>query len=181
MRKLRWLVMFLVLFLAAGCAGKVALTPNRAVPFSQDLAESASRKLAQVERSRGDFSLVLTEAEATSLLRSYAAEKPEDTPVQDPTIWFEPGRIIAAGKLVNVVPGSFDFVVVMEVEGSATPLKLRFRTIKVGKLSLPDAVLGLLSRTATETLAETETWLRINRIEIKRGVLEVQGRFVSKE
>jgi len=175
-----FLLLAILSLLLSGCKGSKApdVIPQRPVETSAELAEQARKKLRAIE-AKGPFSLTLTEGEVTSLLISYIEEELRESPLREPAIWFEDGQIIARGKIVNVVPTTLEFVIVLSPYVENGLPQIKFDYVQVSGWKLPGIVLRFISRSANETLAEAKLKVYVEEIKVDQGSITVSGRFTD--
>lgn len=174
------LLLALLALLASGCrgTGSSPVLPSRPVETSDELAEQARQKLEAI-RAGGSFSLTFTEGEATSLLISFIEERLKESPLQEPVIWFEKDRIIARGKVVNVMPITLEFVVVLSPYLKDGLPQIKFNYLEINGWQAPRALLRLLSRSANETLAEAGPKVHLKELSVQEGSITLSGRFTE--
>ncbi|HDN80622.1 MAG TPA: hypothetical protein ENG33_09185 [Chloroflexi bacterium] len=177
-KAIRFLALSLIILLLAGCraSGISDAVPPRPVEVSPELADQAWDKLKSIE-AKGEFSLTLTEGEVTSLLVSSLEEKVRENPLQKPSIWFENGRVIITGKIVNVVPLTLDFLVVFSPYVEEGLPQLKFNRLWINGWDVPGFMLKFLSRSANDTIAEIKLKAEVTEITVEQGSISIKGYF----
>lgn len=151
--------------------------PSRPIEISRELAEKAWDKIYRAQQQT-TFSLTFTESELTSLLVFTLKEKFKDQPLREPRIWIESDRVIFATTLVDLVPTSLNLVVEFRLYADNGAVKVQFLKMLVNKRPLPAVTLRMLSRIASETLAEAKLMVYVDEIRLERGVLLIRGRII---
>jgi len=151
------------------------------LPCQPTVSEAAADRLEEKTRpiveEKGPemFTLQTTGDEVTSFLVRILEEHSGESPVEDPRVCFTPGQVHVAGRFINVLPFEFEGVIVVAPHLADGRLEIEIVRASAGSTPLPGALLGTVSRTINETLAESEPGIRLNVIEIGEGQITVSG------
>jgi uncharacterized protein YpmS len=121
------------------------------------------------------FELSITDSEISSLVSSKLAQYGSESPVQDPIIWFTRGKIHATGHLVNVLPVEANFYLVAQASVEDGRVVTVIERISAGSVPIPESVLGMLSRSASETIDELQLGITITGLQMLEGEVIIRG------
>lgn len=170
----------IVLMLACGPGGPGSgddALPGGPVEISSEAAESLETKLKEAlqDNPSDSFVLHLTDEEVTS----YAATKwtvEEGSPVTDPQIRFTQGKVFIAGTLTGVCPFRVRVTSVASAQIVNDQLQMKIEEVHLGPLPIPESLLGSVSQSLNETLADAQLDIKITEVQILEGELIVVGK-----
>lgn len=158
---------------AGGLFSNEVDTPERQVAASAEAAAEADRVLVD---SAGSGTIRMTEAQFTSFLARQLAEEGAESPIDDLTVWFEPGELILAGTPSDAnLP--VDGKLIMRGKLSADDGQVHFsiEEASAGGIRLPSAVIGILNDQIESALSVSAlNRARIRTIRIEQGVIEIE-------
>jgi len=177
----RWLPLLLLLLPLLACGRSHGSGHRWTLPchptVSQAAADRLRERLQPLIRAEGpsEFTLQATADEVTSLVVDILEEHPGETFVEEPRICFAPGRVYIAARLTRVSPFTVEAMVAAEPRLRERRLDIQIVQASVESASLPDALLRALSRTATESLAESLANVHFSEIEVGEGQITISG------
>ncbi|GEM_PF-4227886 len=153
--------------------GKVDL-PDRQVEVSEQAAQEAKEI---IDRAKEGGSIRLTESQFTSFLVEGMRNKAgEDLPLQDLTVWFEPGQVIVRAQVSGEdLPTSGEMIMVGNLSVQDGKLQFSLDKASVNGVSVPKPVLGVFNTVLNEALAETDiSKTRIKSISLEPAVIVIE-------
>lgn len=155
---------------------KTLPTPAHEVIVSTEAAGQLESRLEQIAGSAPgqSFILSMTDAEVTSLLSAELAQY-DESPIQNPVIWFTHGRAHGTGRLVNVVPVATDFYLVAQGTVLQGKIVVDILEMSAGALPLPQTVLETVSSVINETVEEMQLGVTVTSLEILDGEVRIRG------
>jgi hypothetical protein len=149
-------------------------------PVSNDLGYQLRERLNQTKAQQGAFAVEISDQELTSyvvmLLRSGAGE----FPARDMQIEFGDGYVDAWATFVEVAPTDVPTYVRARLEAQEGHLVLRLDKAHAYTVRIPGAMREMLGQILSETLAELQQGLEIDRVEIRSGRMTLSGRVTGK-
>lgn len=154
---------------AAGCGA-----PPQ-VPYSEELAQSLDQRLLPYLQGRtGRFVLQTTSQELTSWI-AYSAARWPGIPIRDAVVWFSPQRVHFSGVITRVLLFSFSVQIHARAWLDGETLQVSVEEACVGRVALPHWAKDLASDVITETIVDTDPYIRLDSLEIADGSLRASG------
>lgn len=178
---LRLSIAFALLILACAPCGLLssqAPTPSRPLATSPAAAQRLEAKIKGAwEEEKGEFTIHLTDEEATSYLAFKLEEAGGEAPVKDIRVWFTAGKIHVTGDLSNLLPLQTQATVVASAEVVNGQIQVTVEKALAGSIPIPAPLLNRLSQTVSETLQEATSRLplHITGVEIEEGEMVITG------
>jgi hypothetical protein len=176
----RLLVAILVLF-SLGCGPCNLLSANVPTPPHPIAVstEAAAQLESRIQQNLGgepgqQFIMRMTDTEVTSLVATKLAQY-DESPVEDPQIWFTKGKIYGTGRLVNVLPLQTAFYVVAMARIEDGRVIVSIEESSAGALPIPARVLNTISQSINETVDELQLEITVTAFEILEGEIIVKG------
>lgn len=171
-------IAFLVLACApCGLLSGQPSTPSRPIATSTAAAQRLETQLGEaLAEDKGEFTLRLTNEEATSYLALKLEEAGGEAPISDLRVWFTPGKIHITGDFSGLVPIQAYVAIVASAEILDGELQITIEKASAGSIPLPAAVLTSLSQTINETFQESQIGFQIIDVEIGEGEMIITGR-----
>ncbi|MBX3053453.1 MAG: hypothetical protein KF753_18400 [Caldilineaceae bacterium] len=177
-KRLSLLFIALLVFVMAGCSAlgfgskSGVSTPERTVAVSAESATEAQRLIAEARTSN---QLRLTEAQFTSLLAEQLAAGGADSPVENLTVWFEPGEVVMRGQMKEgVLPVSGELILSGELAANDGELEIAVKEAKMAGVKVPGPLIGTLNATLNAALAQADVArARIKTISLTTGVIDI--------
>jgi len=155
-----------------GGSGDVDL-PDRQVEVSDQAAQEAKEIIA---RAKNGGSIRLTESQFTSFLVKEMEKAGEDLPLQDLTIWFEPGQVIVRAQVSGEdLPASGEMIMVGKLSVEDGKLQFSLDHASVNGVGVPKPVLSVFNTVLNEALAETDiSKTRVKSISLEPAVIVIE-------
>jgi hypothetical protein len=186
MRKIILKSLYLIISVAAvslACQLNVGgpTSQGTVIPVSEDAAEEVQNTIQSVIdlASSGDaVTFGLSEGQATSLL-SLELQKQDNPILSDPQVYFEDGFTEIYGQAENgFLAGNLHLSLEVAVDPEGNPA-FNISEANFGPLPLPEGLLegvsGLLDEAFTGRLGPLATGIRIEKISIDNGWMEISG------
>jgi NADPH-dependent ferric siderophore reductase len=167
------LAILCVTVLLAGCARHRATIPpqppTRAVVGDEAAASALAGRIAALEGVRGPFVLSASEEEVTAL----AAQNLVGAPVRDLTIWLGAEGVDAQASIDAA--GTHTVYAHVTVACEAGTVRIGLSRIALEGHALPRWILASAEKAANAALADLQTTLHVDRIDLSEGGVVVYG------
>jgi hypothetical protein len=149
-------------------------------PVSRDLAHQMRERLNQTKAQGGAFAVKVSDRELTSyvvmLLQSGAGE----FPARDMQIRFNDGYVEIWATFVEVAPSDVPVYVKARVQAVDGHLDIQLEKAHTYSIAVPGAMREMLAQILSETLAELQQGLEIQRVEVSPGRMLLSGQVTGK-
>lgn len=133
-------------------------------------------RLNEVKAKGGAFAVEISDQELTSyivlLLQSGAGE----FPARDMQIQFSENQVDVWATFIEIAPTDVPAFARAQVEAQSGHLVIRLEKVHLSLVSIPGAMREMLSQILSETLAELQQGLEIDRVELNPGSMRLSGR-----
>ena len=148
-------------------------TPTREVAVSQEAAQEAQEIVAE---AAAGGPLRMNEAQFTSLIAAQLAQSGQESPLQEITVWFDPGVVVIQGQLqegvVPLVSGQLVMSGQLAVENDNVIFNIQ--EASVAGVNLPGAGVNLLNDQINRSLSQTNLGSRVRSITINEGEIVIE-------
>jgi hypothetical protein len=185
-RRLSWaaatmLVAAIVLWQAASCCRLGGATPPPVTPMatSEELAQQLRDRINQVTSHRGTFSVEITDQELTSYVVGRLQSGPGDFPARDMQIRFREGYVEIWATFIDIAPTELPVYIRATVQAVDGQLVFQITQASAARFSVPGAVRETISQILSETLAEMNTGLQVERVAVEPGRVLLSGQVIG--
>ena len=170
-------VLIALLFLASCCCcfGGAEAPPLTPAPTSKELADALRERVSQTKAAPGPFTMTVTDQELTSYIVALLNSGAGEFPARDMQIQFGDGYAEIWATFVDIAPTDIPVYVRAEIEAQQGQLVFYIVEASGGPFPLPGAMRELVSQSLSESLAELELGLRVERVEIEPGQMTLSG------
>jgi hypothetical protein len=177
-RALAALVSVIVLVQASSCCCLLggAVTPEM-TPFAveKESAEAMRERVNQAKAKRGPFTITVTDQELTSYLVGLAQSGAGEFPAKDMKLAFGAGYVEIWSTFVEIAPTELPVYVRATAQAANGKMVLLIAEANAGPFPVPGAMRELVAQSLSETLAELQSGLEIDAIEIRPGEMTLSG------
>jgi hypothetical protein len=171
------LIAVIVLWQASSCCllGGAAAPPLTPFPVSEDLAQGVRDRVKEVEFTTGTFAVEISDQELTSYVIALLQSGPGDFPARDMQVQFGDGYVDIWATFIDIAPTAIPAYVRATAEVVDKQVVFRITEANAGVFPVPGALRESISQTLSETLAELELGLQVDRVEIQPGKMILTG------
>jgi hypothetical protein len=173
----------IVLWQAASCCcclgGAVtpAMTP---APISGDLAAALRDRVNEARQAEGPFEIAFTDQELTSYVVGLLQSGAGQFPARDMQIRFGDGVVEIWATFIDVAPTDLPTYIRATVDAVDGQLVLRIEQANAGAFPVPGAMRETIAQTLSETLAELQLGVWVDRVTIVPGQATVAGQVTGE-
>jgi hypothetical protein len=144
-------------------------------PVSEDLAQDVRDRVQEVEFTTGTFVVEISDQELTSYVIALLQSGPGDFPARDMQVQFGHGYVDIWATFIDIAPTAIPAYVRATAEVVDKQVVFRITEANAGVFPVPGALRESISQTLSETLAELELGLQVDRVEIQPGRMILTG------
>lgn len=175
------LVAAIVLWQAVSCCCLGGATPPPVTPMttSEELAQQMRDRINQVTSHKGTFSVEITDQELTSYVVGRLQSGPGDFPARDMQIRFREGYVEIWATFIDIAPTELPIYVRTTVQAVDGQLVFKITQASAASFPVPGAMRETISQVLSETLAEMNTGLRVQRVAVEPGRVLLSGQVIG--
>jgi len=157
------------------CLGGAVTPPMTPAPISRDLARRLKDRLADLDQERGSFEVEIGDQELTSYIVGLLQSGAGEFPARDMQIRFNDGYVEMWATFTDIAPADIPTYVRLTVEAVDGDVGLHILQANAGPFPVPGAMRESISQSLSESLAEYDLALHIDRIEVQTGSMLIAG------
>jgi hypothetical protein len=157
------------------CLGGATAPPMTPTAVSEDLARGMRERVSDVKAEIGPFALEISDRELTSYIVTFLQSGPGDFPARDMQIQFGDGYLDIWATFIDIAPTDVPAYVRATVDVVDEQVVLYITEANAGVFPIPGALRESISQTLSETLAELQLGLQVERVEIQPGKMILTG------
>lgn len=174
-----WLVACLAIGLVAcaptrrstrGAAGAMPSPPARDVTASPERAHALAARVRALGSTRGDFTLVASEAEVTS----YLAEATSGSPVERLTVWFVPDAVHTRATVV-LGRRPVEIIAVLRLAAHEGTIAARLEHGTWNGRRIPRFVMTSVQEALNDALEDVQLGVAVKTIALTKGHITLTG------
>jgi hypothetical protein len=145
-------------------------------PVSRDLAHQMRDRLNETKAQGGAFAVEISDQELTSYIVMLLQSGAGEFPATDMQIRFGDGYIEVWATFIEIAPTDVPAYVRGRVVAENGHVVLQLDRAHVYSMPVPGAMREMLAQILSETLAEIQYGLEIDRVEVSLGKMLLSGR-----
>jgi hypothetical protein len=157
------------------CLGGAVIPPVTPVSPSTELARGLRDRLNEVKSQPGPFEVVVTDLELTSYVVGLLQSGAGEFPARDMQIRFGSGLVEIWATFVDIAPTEVPIYVQGTVHAADGDLVFKINKAHAGAFPVPGALRETIAQILSESLAELELGLKVERVEITSGKMFLAG------
>jgi hypothetical protein len=162
------------------CLGGATSPPITPVPVSEALANEMRERVAQVKAQPGPFRVEISDQELTSYIVTLLQAGPGEFPARDMQVRFGDGYVDIWATFIEVAPVDVPAYVRATVDAVNGQVVFYITQANAGSFPIPGAMRESISRTLSESLAELQLGLQVERVEIRPGTMTLSGQVTGQ-
>jgi hypothetical protein len=176
------LVVGIVLWQATSCCCCLggAVTPSMTPqPSSKDMARAFSDRINETTAQQDAFTVEITDRELTSYVIALLQSGAGEFPARDMQIQFSDGYAEIWATFIEIAPSEVPAYLRVEIDAVDGDLVFSITHANAGTFPIPGALRETISQILSESLAELDLGLEIERVEVRPGKTVITGRVVG--
>jgi len=162
------------------CLGGATSPPMTPVPVSEALAKEMRERVTQVKAQSGPFTVEISDQELTSYIVTLLQAGPGEFPARDMQVQFGDGYVDIWATFIEVAPVDVPAYVRATVDAADGQVVFYITQANAGAFPIPGAMRESISRTLSESLAELQLGLQVERVEIRPGTMTLSGQVTGQ-